>query len=191
MKNCFIAEIVQGWWNSLALQLAASKTRLPAWSRFMLDLKIDFDYWLHATNDRQSTMQAVIDWSWNVLDTVEKKRANTSTVFRRIWHWCNWADSTSSCRRSEIYWWCTKVPIDKSMLVLRRGAEKESNHHVWKYSSLCWRQMHGKYKKRYTEKTQRVLFSILQENQHLQQSQITEVMEAVSNIQQAGNFFLM
>lgn len=190
-----IAEIVQRLDGiPLALQLAASKTRLLSLKQIHARLQDRFRLLRvsHATNDRQSTMQAAIDWSWNVLDTVEKSVLMQSTVFR---------GGFDIDAAEQILTLPADVPrfiddvlqqlIDKSMLVLRRGAEK---NRITMYESIrhyvedkCTENIRRDTQRKHRE----YYFQYLQENQHMQQSQLIEVMEAeMSNIQQAWKLFL-
>ena len=194
-EKILISDIVQKLDGiPLAIQLAASKTRLLSLKQIHARLQDRFRLLRVSTasNDRQSTMSAAIDWSWNLLDTVEKSVLMQSTVFR---------GGFDIDAAEHILTLPADVPkfiddvlqqlIDKSMLVLRRGEEK---NRITMYESIR-HYIEDKLTENIQRDTQRkhreYYFQYLQDNRHLQQSQLIEVIEPeTSNIQQAWKRFL-
>ena len=194
-EQVLIAEIVQKLDGiPLAIQLAASKTRLLSLKQIYARLQDRFRL-LRVSNtssDRQGTMRAAIDWSWNLLDTVEKSILMQSTVFR---------GGFDIDAAEYILTLPADVPkfiddvlqqlIDKSMLVLSRGTEK---NRITMYESIRHyvEEKRTENIKRDTQRKHReYYFQYLQDNRHVQQAQLIEVMEPeTSNIEQAWKLFL-
>ena len=194
-EKTLIADIVQKLDGiPLAIQLAASKTRLLSLKQIHARLQDRFRLLRvsQGLNNRQSTMKAAIDWSWNLLDTVEKSILMQSTVFR---------GGFDIDAAEHILTLPADVPkfiddvlqqlIDKSMLVLRRGEEK---NRITMYESVrhfVEEKLTENIKRDTQRKHREYYFQYLQDNRHVQQSVLIEVMEPeTSNIQQAWKLFL-